>query len=95
MEKKPRGGRRPRSAAIFIYKTNFGIKFGHWEVKLGFLGEKLVFPESCTATASSVPCSCVFFTRFRFELGAFLRSNKVEGLMPWEPIYAQRLVPHA
>ena len=34
-----------------------------------FLGEKGHFPESCTVTTSHVSCSCVFFTRFYFELG--------------------------
>jgi len=61
-------------------------------MKLGFLGWKLVHsrrvvcrnspqrvrysPRECTITASPVSCSCVFFTRFCFEL-AFGANIKV------------------
>jgi len=47
-----------------VLESNLGIG----KSKLGFWGEKWVFPESCTMTASPVSCSCVFFTHFCFEL---------------------------
>ena len=43
-----------------------------------FLGEKVTFPESCTVTASPVSCSCVFFTRFCFELGLGVNTKVVD-----------------
>ncbi|AES78834.1 hypothetical protein MTR_7g046430 [Medicago truncatula] len=49
-------------------ETNFKIKFGHREVKIGILGVKNEFFPSCYLTACPVSCSCVFFTRFGFEL---------------------------
>ncbi|KEH19351.1 hypothetical protein MTR_8g046610 [Medicago truncatula] len=60
-----------------ILESNLGIG----KSKLGFLGEKLVFPESCTVTASSVSCSCVFFTRFCFELGFGVKMKVVDNFV--------------
>ncbi|KEH30626.1 hypothetical protein MTR_4g076525 [Medicago truncatula] len=60
-----------------ILESNLGIG----KSKLGFLGEKLVFPESCTVTASSVSCSCIFFTRFRFELGFGVKMKVVDNFV--------------
>ncbi|KEH19525.1 hypothetical protein MTR_8g463160 [Medicago truncatula] len=47
-----------------VLESNLGIG----KSKLGFWGRKMGFSESCTVTASPVLCSCVFFTRFCFEL---------------------------
>ncbi|RHN45353.1 hypothetical protein MtrunA17_Chr7g0229841 [Medicago truncatula] len=60
-----------------ILESNLGIG----KSKLGFLGEKLVFPESCTLTASSVPCSCVFCTRFRFELSFGVKMKVLDNFV--------------
>ncbi|KEH19753.1 hypothetical protein MTR_8g467720 [Medicago truncatula] len=58
--------------------------------KLRFLGEKWVFPESCTVTASSVSCSCVFFTRFRFELGFGVKMKVVDNFVSFPMALAWR-----
>ncbi|KEH15978.1 hypothetical protein MTR_0401s0030 [Medicago truncatula] len=58
-----------------VLESNLGIG----KSKLGFWVEKWVFPESCTVTASHVSCSCVFFTRFRFELAFGVNMKVVDN----------------
>ncbi|KEH29352.1 hypothetical protein MTR_4g035770 [Medicago truncatula] len=54
-----------------VLESNLGIE----KSKLRFWGEKWVFPERCTVTASPISCSCVFFTRFCFELAFFTNTE--------------------
>ncbi|KEH19495.1 hypothetical protein MTR_8g461350 [Medicago truncatula] len=60
-----------------VLELNLGIG----KSKLGFWDEKWVFPESCTVTTSPVSCSCVFLTRFRFELGFGVNMKVVDNFV--------------